>query len=224
MFIGRQSIKKGKILTLITIIDYGMGNPGSIVNMLKYLGIPAHFTSSIEEILNADKLILPGVGAFDAGMTRLHERNMVDILNQKVVKNQTPILGICLGAQLFSKRSDEGELLGLGWIDSEVKRFNFKDNNISSNRFRVPHMGWNEIQIEKAHPLLNGLSTDAKFYFTHSYYINCLQRETVLGTTNYGFRFDSVIGHKNILGVQFHPEKSHRYGMIILKNFAELDL
>lgn len=207
----------------ITIIDFGIGNPGSILNMLKHIGVPAHLTGVPSEILEAEKLILPGIGAFDPGMARLNERGLVDVLNQKVIKERTPILGVCLGLQLFTHGSEEGSRPGLGWLDAEVVRFNFgTENTDRMHRLRVPHMGWNEIQTQRPHPLLKGLELESRFYFTHSYHVRCRESELVLATTNYGFHFHSVVGRGNILGVQFHPEKSHRYGMQLLKNYAGL--
>ncbi len=203
---------------MITVIDYGMGNPGSIVNMLKYLGIPARLTSDAEQIAAAEKLILPGVGAFDAGMTRLRKYGLIDALRQKALVEKTPILGVCLGLQLFAQGSEEGQLPGLGWLPAEAVRFRFED---AARRLRVPHMGWNEIQVVRPHPILKGLESEARFYFTHSYYLQCRAPELVVAVTEYGFAFHSVIARDNIVGAQFHPEKSHKYGMKLLKNFME---
>ena len=208
---------------MITVIDYGMGNAGSIINILKQINVPVNITNKPSEIMLAKKLILPGVGAFDAGMSRLLEYGLVDALNQKVRIDHTPILGICLGMQLFAQHSEEGSLPGLGWLNAHVKRFRFENlDQQLTGRLRIPHMGWNEIQVVNQHPLLNGLESEARFYFVHAYYVHCQQADIVLATTEYGFPFHSIIGQQNILGTQFHPEKSHRYGKQLLTNFASL--
>lgn len=201
---------------MIVIIDYGMGNLGSIANMLKHIGVQAIVSADPAQIEQADRLILAGVGAFDAGMQRLNDLGLIQILKYKAVERQTPFLGICLGMQLLTRCSEEGQLSGLGWVDAETKKFDFTSY---ATRLRVPHMGWNEIKIVKSHPLLSDLGDEPRFYFVHSYYVHCLQPESVLATTQYGDTFHSIIGQKNLLGTQFHPEKSHRYGRKILENF-----
>lgn len=203
---------------MITIIDYGIGNLGSIYNMLKKNGSEAIITSSIEEISKAKKLILPGVGSFDYGMLKLRESGLIDLLNQKVVIGKTPILGICLGMQLFTNRSEEGNSKGLGWIDAQTVKFNMQGDN---SKLKIPHMGWNRITIKKQSVLLNDMYEDARFYFVHSYYVQCNQQEDILTTTEYGFEFHSGLEKGNIAGVQFHPEKSHKFGLRFLKNFVE---
>ena len=202
---------------MIVIIDYGMGNLGSIANMLKQIGVDAVVTANLEQIEQADQLILAGVGAFDAGMHRLNELRLIPLLERRVFEEKTPFLGICLGMQLLTKCSEEGQLPGLGWIEGETIKFNFDGY---STRLRVPHMGWNEIQVLSEHPLLADLGEEPRFYFVHSYYVRCLQSADVLAATEYGFPFHAVIGRENMLGTQFHPEKSHRYGRKILENFV----
>jgi len=202
---------------MITIIDYGIGNIGSVKNMLKKVGQKSLITSNLEEIEAAEKLILPGVGAFDYGMEQLSKHNLIDTLNKKVLIQKTPILGICLGMQLFSKKSEEGQKNGLGWIDAVTKKFDFRNNE----NLAIPHMGWNDIHIKKQSKLTQDLPNDSRFYFVHSYHMECINKEDVLATSNYGYEFTCSIEKDNILGVQFHPEKSHKFGMQLLKNFAE---
>jgi len=207
---------------MVVIVDYGIGNLGSIANMLKQIGVHTSISSDADEILAADRLILPGVGAFDAGMSRLEERGLIPLLNHKVIAEGTPILGICLGLQLFAQGSEEGQLPGLGWINARALKFNFEQGaEQPRHRLRIPHMGWNEIEVTKEHNLLTNLGAGARFYFVHSYYMRCQQEEIVLANTTYGFPFHSIIGKGNIMGTQFHPEKSHRFGMQLLANFVQ---
>ncbi len=203
---------------MITIIDYGIGNVGSIANMLKKAGVRSIISNDLSVIQKADKLILPGVGAFDHGMKQLDMYQMIPLLNYKVLEQKTPILGICLGMQLFSKKSEEGQLPGLGWIDSETILFKF---NTEQNR-PLPHMSWNNIEIVKKSKLFSNCSEESRFYFVHSYHMTCNDQSDILTKSSYGLEFTSAIEHNNILGVQFHPEKSHKFGMKVLKNFAEL--
>lgn len=203
---------------MITIIDYHVGNCGSIQNMLKRIGHNSIITDNPSIIENASKIIIPGVGSFDKGMTNLKELNIIEILNQKVLEEKIPLLGICLGMQLLCNSSDEGELKGLGWINAISKKFEF-----SSNVMKVPHMGWNKVICNRQHELVNDLTSDNKFYFVHSYYVECLERDDILLSTNYGNLFTSGVQRNNICGFQFHPEKSHKYGMNLLKNFAEFN-
>jgi len=201
---------------MIAIIDYGAGNIGSIANMLRRLGEPALITSNPDDIKKAHKLILPGVGNFDYGMSKLHESGLVEILNQKVLEDKTPILGICLGAQLMTQKSEEGKMTGFGWFDAEVKKFSFHDEQIG---LRIPHMGWNYVTVRKESLLTKDLPAEPKFYFVHSYYLKPNNSEDILMTTNYGYDFASVLNHHHIYAVQFHPEKSHKYGLKIFQNF-----
>ena len=203
---------------MIVIIDYGMGNLGSIANMLKKVGAEAVVSSEAAVIERADKLILPGVGAFDNGMKSLAERGMIPLLNAKVLRDKTPILGLCLGMQLFTQRSEEGQLRGLGWLEAETIRFKFDQAHV---HLKIPHMGWNTLQICQPHPLFAEMYAEPRFYFVHSYHVVCTDARTVLAQTHYGYDFASAVAKENIVGVQFHPEKSHKFGMKLLRNFAE---
>jgi len=202
---------------MITIIDYKTGNLGSIRNMLKKIGEESIITSQKDEIARATKLILPGVGAFDTGMKNLKDLDLIDILNEKVLNNKTPVLGICLGMQLMSGTSEEGILPGLGWISAETTRFKF----IDTKEYKIPHMGWNFICQKKESKLFTGMFPDARFYFVHSYYLNSAETSDTLTSTTYESEFTSAIEKENILGVQFHPEKSHKFGMKLLRNFID---
>ena len=204
---------------MITIIDYGLGNLGSMINMLKKIGAIAIVSSDHDTIAKADKLILPGVGSFDTGMRNLTERNMITLLNNLVLEEKIPILGVCLGMQLLSRKSEEGNLPGLGWIDAETIRFNFQDAN---SDLKIPHMGWNQISVRQSHPLFTDIEAMNRFYFVHSYHAVCVNPGNILATTSYGVDFTSAVVKDNIMGVQFHPEKSHKFGMRLLKNFVEL--
>lgn len=203
---------------MIVIVDYGMGNLGSVKNMFKRIGVESIISSDPKIIENSTKILLPGVGAFDAAVQALLDSGLKDLLYEQVIVRKKPILGICLGMQLLTKGSEEGVLPGLGWVDAYTHKFNFKDNS----NLKVPHMGWNHIFVTKSNELLRELPTESKFYFVHSYYVKCLNRNNVLATTLYGDHFHSVINHENIYGAQFHPEKSHKYGMRLLENFSIL--
>lgn len=202
----------------VVIIDYKVGNIGSIINMFKKIGVEAKLSSSKEEILNADKLVLPGVGSFDNGMKNLRESGLIEVLNKKVLKDNTPLLGICLGMQLLMESSEEGRERGLGWIDGEVKKFYFGENK---DKLKIPHMGWNIVVPTNKETLYNGFGEENRFYFVHSYHVVCKNKENILGTTHFGYDFASSVYKNNIFGVQFHPEKSHKFGMQLLKNFME---
>ena len=204
---------------MITIVDYGSGNIEAFVNIYKRLNIPCEIASTPEQILKAEKLILPGVGAFDETMRTLKNSGMLDALNKQVLENKTPVIGICVGMQILSKRSDEGELMGLGWVDAEVKKFDIVK---LTQKPHLPHMGWNTFKHEKNNPLLKDLNPEKGFYFLHTYYFSCNNQEDILTSTVYGERYTSAINHENIYGVQFHPEKSHSNGVQLLKNFANL--
>jgi len=200
---------------MIVIIDIGMGNVGSIQSMFDYIRVESMLSKDPDVIRDATKLILPGVGAFDNAMRMLDLTGLIPVLNDVVLKKKVPILGICLGMQLLTKRSEEGVLPGLGWIDAETVRFPKNDG------LRVPHMGWNTVKIEKESKLFEG-EEENRFYFVHSYFVRCNDSRDILTTTHYGFDFSSSVSHENIYGVQFHPEKSHRFGMRMLKKFTEL--
>lgn len=202
---------------MITIVDYGMGNLNSVKNMLKYLGYDSSVTGDPEMIRGADKLILPGVGNFGMAMEIIRKSDFLDVLNYKVLEEKTPILGICLGMQLLLEHSEEGDCDGLGWIPGEVKKFEFPDKP----QLKIPHMGWDYIEQCKDSPLFAGSEGGERYYFVHSYYVRCRNREDAAATTEYGISFDSVVERGNIMGTQFHPEKSHKFGMDILRNFAK---
>ena len=197
------------------IIDYGMGNLGSVKNMIKKVGSSAIISSDPRDIMQSQKLILPGVGSFDQGMINLKQRDLLEVINQRVLVEKIPILGICLGFQLLSKSSEEGKLPGLGWIEADTKKFDF---DINSN-FKIPHMGWNEVHFKNASSIFRNWQDEARFYFVHSYHVVCHNPHIISSVSSHGYEFVSSIQNDNIYGVQFHPEKSHKYGMMLLKNF-----
>lgn len=202
----------------IVVIDYGMGNIGSISNMLKYLGTSAIISSDKSVIEKADKLILPGVGHFDRAMRNINSLGIFDIIRYKAMEEKKPMLGICLGMQIMCNSSEEGVESGLSIIDASVNKFSFpKEYNL-----KVPHMGWNNVEIIKpSSPILKGLENDSRFYFVHSYFISCNDPSDELTKTNYGNSFVSSFERDNVVGVQFHPEKSHKFGITLFKNFIE---
>jgi glutamine amidotransferase len=204
---------------MIAIIDYGLGNVKAFAHVYKNLNIPFIIAQKPDDLLNAAKIILPGVGAFDHAMERLNASGMHELLDDMVLRKNMPVLGVCVGMQMLANFSEEGKLPGLKWIDGEVKKFISPAVNDS---FYIPHMGWNNISPIHGNKLLNGLDENSRFYFLHSYYFHCSSPETSLAVTNYGIRFSCVVNKKNIYGVQFHPEKSHQWGIQLLKNFAEL--
>lgn len=201
---------------MITIVDYGLGNLGSIQNMFKRIGIQARITSDLGEISRATKILLPGVGAFDNAMTRINESGLKEVLNTKAKIDKVPILGICLGMQLLTRGSEEGVLAGLGWIDADTIKFPQIDG------LKVPHMGWNVVNPTTQSKLTFDLPNQSRFYFVHSYYVQVDKRENSILKANYGIEFDAAIQNDNIYGAQFHPEKSHKFGMQLLKNFSEI--
>lgn len=204
---------------MITIIDYGVGNIKAFLNVFKQLSIPAQTATTATEVESATKLILPGVGAFDHAMDRLNNSGMREALDEAVLNKKVPVIGICVGMQMLSASSDEGELPGLGWINGSVKKF---DVTQIQDVTHLPHMGWNDVKPVSEIPLFTGLMNDAKFYFLHTYYFECKKQEEVLAVTDYGGQFACAVGVGNIYGVQFHPEKSHNYGIQLLNNFANL--
>lgn len=201
---------------MIAIVDYGLGNLGSIANMLKVIGERSVITSDPEKIQKADKLILPGVGAFDAGMTQLSERGLISVLQEETLQKGKPLLGICLGMQLLGRKSEEGTLSGLGLVPFDNIRFRIDP----ASGLKVPHMGWDIVRFERKSPLLDGIEGTQRYYFVHSYHVVCDDSENRLMTCDYGYEFVAAVVKDNILGVQFHPEKSHNFGMKLLENFA----
>ena len=202
---------------MITIIDYGMGNLASMLNMIRRVGGDAVITSDLQLIKSADVLILPGVGAFDNAMQKLRDGNFVEVLKERVVEKKVPFLGVCLGMQLLFASSEEGVLPGMGFISGEVKKFNFMD--AEQKKLKVPHMGWNAVSYKSGHVLFAGFEDEPRFYFVHSYYVECENKENVIGTSEYGHPFASIVQKDNIVATQFHPEKSHKFGMKLLENF-----
>ena len=202
---------------MISIVDYGVGNIQAIANIYKRLNIPVRTARTAEELAEAERLILPGVGAFDWAMARLNKSGMRGMLDDVVLSKGKPVLGICVGMQMLAKRSDEGALEGLGWIDGEVKKFN---PATPSQRAYLPHMGWNDVEPRCQECLFKDIGTAGRFYFLHSYYFATNDQKTILGVTDYGGPFASCVGAGHIFGVQFHPEKSHQWGIQLLKNFA----
>lgn len=201
---------------MIVIVDYGMGNLGSIVNMFKKIGVKALTTSDAAVISSASKLLLPGVGSFDKAMERIESSGLRSVLDEQVLVYKKPILGICLGMQLLTRGSEEGKLPGLGWIPADTKRF----PNVKG--LRIPHMGWNKVIDNSPSPLTKDLPEESRFYFVHSYCVQTDLSEHSILKCYYGLDFDAAIQKDNIFGAQFHPEKSHRFGMQLLKNFAEI--
>lgn len=204
---------------MITIVDYGMGNLGSVANMFKKVGAATEITSDLNVISRASKILLPGVGAFDAAISRIDDGGFRDVLNKKALEDKIPILGICLGMQLLTRSSEEGVLSGLNWIAADTIKFSFNQ----LDNLKVPHMGWNFVNQVNSSPLIDDLPAESRFYFVHSYYVKCDNRESILLETKYGHLFDSVITNgSNIYGAQFHPEKSHKFGMKLFSNFANI--
>ena len=201
---------------MIAIVDYGVGNVRAIANMLRKVGTESVITNDKVVIRSASKLILPGVGAFDPAMSELKRLNLVDVLQEKAIEEKVPLLGICLGMQLLTNGSEEGKEKGLGWIPAFAYRFP-QDNNL-----KVPHMRWDYVEKTGDSPLTKELESHSKFYFVHSYFVKTEGKEYSVLQAEYGTTFDAAIQKENIYGVQFHPEKSHKYGMRILRNFASI--
>lgn len=200
---------------MIAILDYDIGNLAAVANMLKRIGATSEVTADPARISQADKIILPGNGAFDACMRNLRATGLVPLLEDRVLNERVPLLGICVGAQMLGHGSEEGSEPGLGWLDLRVRRFPALPG------LRVPQMGWNEVRpMAVAHPLVRDLEADTRYYFVHSYYIEPARDEDVLMRAHYGIDFAAGVAHENIAGVQFHPEKSHRFGKRLLSNFA----
>lgn len=204
---------------MITIINYGSGNISAIGNIYDRLNIPFVVANTPSEVTSAEKIILPGVGAFDETISMLDESGFRLILEKRVLEDGVPVLGICVGMQILAKKSEEGKLPGLGWINGEVKKI---DKSLLTEKPKVPHLGWNSIQVMKENKVFENINADDGFYFLHSFYFECFDEKDVLSRTFYGKYFASSVNHKNIYGVQFHPEKSHHNGISLLENFAKL--
>jgi len=204
---------------MISIVDFGIGNLGSVSNMLNYIGAPNKIISSSDEILAATKLILPGVGNWDHGSTKIQQSGLKSALDEAVLISRVPILGICLGMQLLTERSEEGILPGLGWIPGSVVKFR---SAVTKKGLRIPHMGWNMVRVVKQSALTDQLAEDARFYFVHSYHMECNDSDDVLMVASHGYEFTCAVQRDNIWGVQFHPEKSHKFGVEFMKLFSEI--
>ena len=204
---------------MITIVDYGLGNIQAIANIYRRLDIPVTTAQDAATLARAQRIVLPGVGAFDWAMSRLDASGMRETLDRLVLQDKRPVIGICVGMQMLARRSDEGNAAGLGWVDASVRLF---DDARFVGPTHLPHMGWNDAAPRATDPLFIGLEQDARFYFLHSYYFEPHEPADILATTDYGGEFCCAVRHGNVMGVQFHPEKSHQWGIRLLKNFAEL--
>lgn len=203
---------------MIVVIDYDTGNVGSVLNMLKKVGAKAVVSRDPHVLRDAEKLVLPGVGAFDEAMGNLHRFGLFDTLNELVLERQTPILGVCLGAQLMARSSEEGSLPGLGWLNARIVRFQARDGV----GLRIPHMGWNVVEPQMpGGGIFDGVVQPMRFYFVHSYHMAPDDPELELASSYHGYRFTSALARKNILSMQFHPEKSHKFGLQVYRNFVE---
>lgn len=205
---------------MIVVIDNAMGNAGSVLNMIKRAGERAVISADPQVIAQADKLLLPGVGSFDKGITNLKNAVFFPTLQRKVLEDKIPFLGICLGMQMLFDQSEEGALPGLGWIKGKVKLFDFSGDSLKS--LKIPHMGWNIVSPAKDNALFPVDEQELRYYFVHSYHVVCDDSRDVLAYSHYGYDFTCAVQHNNIYGAQFHPEKSHRFGMALIKNFIEL--
>lgn len=203
---------------MITIVDYGVGNIQALLNMLDHLGVEAQASAAPDAIATAEKLILPGVGAFDKAMMALNAGGLIPALEYAALQQRVPVLGICLGMQLLARHSAEGTLAGLGWIAADVRRIEVPHGS----ELKVPHMGWGEIEPIRLSPLFLLTGALERFYFVHGYHVVCEDPSDVLATVNYGQRLCCAVNRGNVWGVQFHPEKSHRFGMRLLSAFAAL--
>lgn len=201
------------------IVNYGVGNIASVLNMVAKVGGKARVSSDPRDLLNAARLIIPGVGSFDHGMNQLKTLGHFSTIQEAASKG-IPILGICLGMQLLCSRSDEGVQGGLGLIDAECRKFSFDSG---SPELRVPHVGWNNVTVAKGNPLISAAERELRYYFTHSFHVACKNDSDILATFEYGSRYVAAFGRDNVFGVQFHPEKSHRFGMALIKNFLSIE-
>jgi glutamine amidotransferase len=203
---------------MIYIVNYGLGNLNSIRNIIKKIGGESKIIDDVNEVKDATKLILPGIGAFDHGMKFLNEKGWIGALNEAVLDRKVPVLGICLGMQLMCKGSEEGVLPGLGWFDADVKRFRIPPDS----PFKIPHMGWNAVHVKKSNPLVEKKAEEQRFYFVHSYHVVCNNKQDELLSAVHDYEFTAAISHENMYATQFHPEKSHRFGMELLKHFIAI--
>lgn len=203
---------------MIAIVNYGLGNISAFSNIYKSLGVPFFLAESAQQLATADKIILPGVGSFDNAMKLLKSSGMYEVLNQRVLEAGIPVLGVCVGMQMLASASDEGVEPGLGWIDGVVKKI---DGAAVAGGLILPHMGWNAVRSLSGNRLLDGLERESEFYFLHSFYFHCNQAGDAIADVEYGRRFTCAVNRGNIFGTQFHPEKSHKNGIRLLKNFAE---
>lgn len=203
---------------MIGVVSYGVSNVGSMLSMLRKIGTAAEAVNTPDDLLRADRLILPGVGAFDYGMAALRDAGIADVLVRRVREDRIPVLGVCLGMQLLGRGSEEGVSEGLGLLNGHSVRF----RRTGSDPVRVPHMGWSQLHPRRESPIFQGLERRARFYFVHSYHLVCAEPGDVLATADYGIEFTAMVQRDNIWGAQFHPEKSHRFGMTLLANFARV--
>ncbi|WP_047417873.1 imidazole glycerol phosphate synthase subunit HisH [Cellulophaga sp. Hel_I_12] len=204
---------------MMTIVNYGSGNIQAILNIYKQLNIDCFVANAPDQLAEATKLILPGVGAFDETMQQLVNSGFKKELDRLVLQEKIPVIGICVGMQILANKSEEGELPGLGYIDGEVKKF---DSTKFTQKPYLPHLGWNTINPTNAHKIFENIDFQTGFYFLHSYYFSCKNSDDILSRTNYGEDFSSAIYNENVFGMQFHPEKSHSNGIQLFKNFANL--
>lgn len=204
---------------MITIIDYGVGNINAFVNIYKKLDVEVKVARKSEDLSGATKLILPGVGHFDYAMERFSGSGMREVASALVTDKKIPVIGVCVGMQMLANDSEEGNLPGLGWINATVKRI---DASRLTHTTRLPHMGWNDVKTDMQNPLFNDLRDKARFYFLHSYYFECFNQADSIAVAEYGSAFTCAVNYENIFGVQFHPEKSHHFGIQLLKNFSQL--
>jgi len=204
---------------MIAIIDYGLGNIRAFANIYKNLNKPFVIADSPQKLEHVSHIILPGVGAFDHAMQSVKESGMRERLDELVLEDKIPVLGICVGMQILAESSEEGKDAGLGWIRGRVRKF---DVSLFKRQPRLPHMGWNDVRAVTENKLFDNINEEARFYFLHSYYFDCENKDNILAVTEYGSEFACAVNSDNIYGVQFHPEKSHKYGIQLLKNFAEL--
>ncbi len=203
---------------MISILNYGVGNIKAFASVFTRLNVSFNIVNNKSDLIKSKKILFPGVGSFDNAMNLLNLSGLRDDLEDLVINKEVPILGVCVGMQMFAQKSDEGEISGLGWINANVKKIQSNDKLI------VPHMGWNNFNINSSHFIIDNLSNDSFFYFLHSYYFDCFDKKESICTTVYGTAFDSIVCKNNIIGVQFHPEKSHGTGLKLLNNFSKLSI